>query len=166
MTDEQQLDSVRSAIRQLSPADRSVLEAVVQSLESEETVRVTTTPGTANDRVWSEMAILGWMSIDTPLEVSVDTRVYIVEQRAKKPLCEMLLDIKRDGLPDLFNELRREIPAKIVPPVIASGGLPSDVSMMLAGIIERTLQNYINDELHEEMLQDIVRKVHVLQKQK
>ncbi len=165
MTDEQQLDSVRSAIRQLSPADRSVLEAVVQSLESEESVRVTTTPGSANDRIWSEMATLGWMSVDTPLDVPVDTRVYIVERRTMKPLSEMLLDIKRDGLPDLFNELRREIPAKFVPSVIASGGTPSDVSLMLAGIIERTLRNYIKDELHEEMLQDIVRKVRLLQKQ-
>ena len=165
MTDEKQLETVRSAVRQLSPADLSILEALVQSLESEESVRITTTPGSANDRVWSEMTALGWMSPDAPLEVPVDTRVYIVKREAKEVLEGLLLDLKRDGLPQLFNELRRDIPARIVPPVIAAGGTPADVSMMLAGIVEGTMRKYINDELHEELLQDIVRRVHLLQKQ-
>jgi hypothetical protein len=47
-----------SQMRELSAADLSVLQAVVESLGVEDTLQVTTTPGSANDRLWSEMTKL------------------------------------------------------------------------------------------------------------
>jgi hypothetical protein len=162
MKTDEQTQSVLTRMRELSAADLSILEAVVGTLDREDTVRLTTTPGSANDRLWSEMTALGWMSTDAPLEVPVDTKVFVVHASAKEPLNTLLLDLKRDALPNLFSDLRREIPPKIVPPVVASGGTPADVTLMLAGIVERTMRKYIKPELHEEFLDDIVKKVRLL----
>ncbi len=162
MTSAEQTQALLTRMRELSAGDLSILEAVVESLEGEDEVRLTTTPGSANDRLWSEMTVLGWMSADAPLEVPVDTKVFVVHAAARERLSSLLLDLKRDALPALFSDLRREIPAKIVPPVVAAGGTPADVSLMLAGIVERTMRKYIKPDLHEAFVDDIVRKVRLL----
>jgi hypothetical protein len=152
-------------MREMSAADLSILQALVESLGVEDTVKVTTTPGSANDRLWSEMAKLGWMSADTPLEVPVATKVFVVHASAKEPLSTLLTEIQRDALPKIFSELRRDIPPKIAPPVIAASGTPADVSLMLAGIVEGTMRRWIKPELHEDFLDDIVKKVRLMSKE-
>jgi hypothetical protein len=162
MASAEQTQALLTRMRELSAGDLSILEAVVESLQGEDEVRLTTTPGSANDRLWSEMTVLGWMSADAPLEVPVDTKVFVVHAAAKEPLSSLLLDLRRDALPKLFSDLRREIPAKIVPPVVAAGGTPADVSLMLAGIVERTMRKYIKPDLHDAFVDDIVQKVRLL----
>ncbi len=166
MTTDEQRQSVLARLRELSPADLSILDAVIDSLASGQSVQVTTTPDSANDRLWSELATLalGWMTTDAPLDVPVENKLFTVRASAREPLAELLTDLKRDALPGIFNQLRRKMPARIAPPVIAAGGTPADVSMMLAGIIEGTMRRFIKAELHEPFLDDIVMKVRMLQK--
>jgi hypothetical protein len=152
-------------MRALSAADLSVLHGVVASLATEEEVRVTTTPGSDNDRLWSEMTKLGWMSADAPLEVPVASKVFVVHAAAKDALEALLIEIQRDALPQILSELRRDMPPKIARPVIAAGGTPADVALMLAGIVEATMRRWIKPELHEDFLDDIVKKVRLISKE-
>lgn len=165
MADDQQGRQLLPQMRALSAADLSVLQGVVASLATEESVRVTTTPGSANDQLWSEMTKLGWMSADAPLDVPVASKVFIVHAAAKEPLEALLIEIQRDALPQIFSALRRDIPPKIAPPVIAAGGVPGDVSLMLAGIVEATMRRWIRPELHDDFLDDIVKKVRLLRQE-
>ena len=71
------------------------------------------------------------------------SKVFVVHASAKDPLSALLTENQRDALPHIFSVLRREIPSKIAPPVIAAGGVPGDVSLMLAGIVEGTMRRWI-----------------------
>jgi len=46
-------------------------------------------------------------------------------------------------------------PPLIGPRVIASGGTPADLVMMLAGIVQSTMRRYIREDLHEEFLKAV-----------
>src|SRR3984893_4920264 len=155
MASDEQARQLLPQMRELNAEDLTVLQAVVESLGVEDPIRVTTTPGSANDRLWSEMTKLGWMDTDEPLEGPVAPKGFVVHASAKEPLSALLTEIQRDGLPTIFNELRREIPSKIAPPVIAASGTPADVALMLARIVEGTMRRWIKPELHEDFLVDI-----------
>ena len=165
MADDETGRALLPQLRALSAADLSVLRAVVDCLGEEDAPRVTTTPGSANDRLWTEMAKLGWMSADAPLEVPVASKVFIVHATAKAPLDALLTEVQRAALPGIFGALRRDVPPQIAPPVIAAGGTPADVSLMLAGIVEATMRRWIRPELHEEFLDDVAAKVRRLSKE-
>ena len=150
-----QIESLKTSLKEVSAADLSILEALPETLKQEETVRLVTSPGSKNDRLWSQMAALGWMQLDDPLQKHAQSCVYIVLRDARKSIEMLLLQVKRDELPNLFNELRRDIPNLIGPRVIAAGGAPSDLVMMLAGIVESTMRRWIVPDLHDEFLQAV-----------
>jgi hypothetical protein len=150
-----QIESLKKLVREMSAADLSILAAVPQTLQQEENVRLATISGSKNDLLWSQMATLNWMKLDEPLEQHPVSKVYVVSREAREPLEAFLLDLKRDELPNLLNEFRRDIPPLIGPRVIAAGGTPSDLVMMLAGIVQSTMRRYIREDLHEEFLQAV-----------
>jgi len=150
-----QLESLKTLMREMSAADLSILETVPQTLEQEESVRLVTVSGSKNDLLWSQMVALDWMKQEGPLEEHPASKVYIVSREARDPLEGLLLDLKRDELPKILNELRRDIPPMIGPRVIASGGTPADLVMMLAGIVQSTMRRYIREDLHEEFLKAV-----------
>ena len=150
-----QIESLKTLLKEMSAADLSILEVVPETLRQEETVRLATTSGSKNDILWSQMAALNWMKLDEPLEAHPVSKVYVVTREAREPLEALLLDLKRDELPNLFNEFRRDIPGLIGPRVIAAGGTPSDLVMMLAGIVQSTMRRYIREDLHEEFLRAV-----------
>lgn len=152
-------DRLKAQLRQMSSADRSILAALPESLKREESVRLATTSGSQNDLLWFQMVTLGWMELDQPLEGHAASKVYIVRRGAREHIEALLTDLKRDDLPKLFNEFQRDVPAMIVPRVLESGGTPSDVVMMLAGIVEGTLRRWIKPELHEEFLKALFDRV-------
>jgi len=152
---EAQMESLKARLRETSRGDLSILAALPETLAQEETVRLATTSGSQNDLLWSQMAALGWMELDQPLEGHAASKVYIVRRKAREPIEALLTDLKREELPKLFNELRRDVPPMIVPRVVASAGTPSDVVMMLAGIVEATMRRWIKPELHEEFLRAV-----------
>lgn len=150
-----QLEELKKLMRKMSAADLSILEALPQTLREEESVRLATTPGSENDMLWSQMAALKWMKQEEPLEEVPGSRVYVVRREAREPLEGLLLDLKRDELPKLLGEFRRDIPPLIGPRVIAAGGSPSDLVLMLAGIVQSTMRRYIREDLHEEFLKAV-----------
>jgi len=150
-----QIDSLKARLKDMSAADLSILAALSDSFKDEETVRLVTTPGSKNDVLWSEMAALNLMTLDKPLEEHAASRVYVVHREAGEPIEALLKELKSEQLPDLFNRLRREIPPLIAQPVIAADGTPSDVAMMLAGIVEATMYRWIKPELHEQFLKAV-----------
>jgi hypothetical protein len=150
-----QIESLKKLIKEMSAADLSILEAVPEALQQEECVRLATISGSKNDMLWSQMTALNWMKLDEPLEEHPESKVYVVPREAREPLEAFLLDLKRDELPNLLNEFRRDIPPLIGPRVIAAGGTPSDLVMMLAGIVQSTMRRYVREDLHAEFLQAV-----------
>jgi hypothetical protein len=152
---EAHIESLKTFLKEMSAADLSILEALPESLKQEETVRLVTIPGSKNDLLWSQMAALNLMKLDEPLEEHPRSKVYVVFREAREPIETLLMELKRDELPKLFNELRRDIPNMIAPRVIAAGGTPSDLAMMLAGIVESTMQRWIISDLHDDFLEAV-----------
>jgi hypothetical protein len=150
-----QIKALKAFMREMNAADLSILEALPLSLQQEENVRLATVPGSKNDVLWSQMATLNWMKQDEPLEEHPASRVYVVPREAREPLEALLLDLKRDELPKLLNEFRRDIPPMIGPRVIAAGGTPADLVMMLAGVVQSTMRRFIREDLHEQFLQAV-----------
>ena len=161
-----QIDSLKARMKEMNAADLSILAALSDSFKEEETIRLATIPGSKNDLLWSEMAALNLMTLDKPLEEHAASKVYVVHREAREPLEALLMDFKRDQLPDLFNRLRREVPPLIAPPVIAADGAPSDIAMMLAGIVEATMHRWIRPELHEEFLRAVFDRAHDLSRER
>jgi hypothetical protein len=149
------IDTLIPFLKEMSAGDLSILEALPETLRQEETARLVTIPGSRNDLLWSQMVALNWMKLGEPLEEHPASKVYIVSREALEPLETLLIQFKRDGLPDLFNELRREIPRLIGPRVVAAGGAPSDLALMLAGIVEGTMRRWIRPDLHDEFLKAV-----------
>jgi hypothetical protein len=160
-----QLELVKERLKSMSAADLSILAALPESLKEQETVRLVTIRGSNNDVLWAQMVPLGWMQLDQPLEEYPASSMYTVLPYAREPLEALLLDLKRDEMPEIFNELRREIPQQIAPRVIAAGGTPSDVAMMLAGIVEGTMRRWIQPELYDEFLQTVIDRARDLTKE-
>jgi hypothetical protein len=156
---QEQIESLKARLREMSPADLSILSALSQTFKENESVKLATIPGSKNDLLWSQMADLHWMKLDKPLEEHARSNVYIVSREALEPIEMLLMEIRRDELPKLFSQLRREIPHLIVPPAIAAGGTPSDVALILAGIVEATMRQWIKPDLHEDFLRAVFDRV-------
>ena len=150
-----QIEALKLLMREMSAADLSILEVLPQTLQEKDCVRLATTPGSENDVLWSQMAALNWMKEDEPLKEHPGAKVYVVPREARAPLEALLLDLKRDELPKLLAEFRRDIPPLIGPRVIAAGGTPSDLVMMLAGVVQSTMRRFIREDLHQEFLQAV-----------
>ncbi len=159
-----QIESLKRQMREMSAADLSVLEGALQTLQQEESVRLVTVSGSKNDALWAEMTTLNWMKADGPLKENLASRVYVLLREAREPLDALLLDLKRDELPNLLSEFRRDIPPLIGPRVIAAGGTPADLVMMLAGIVQSTMRRYIREDLHEEFLRAVFERARDLDK--
>ena len=156
---ETQIERIKAYLKEMSSADLSILRALPESLVQEEKVALATVPGSRNDQLWSQMAEIGWMTRDRPLEEHPASNVYIVGRSAIEPIEALLNELTRDELPRLFDQLRQSVPPMIAPPVIAAGGTPSDVVMMLAGIVDATMRRWIKPELHEEFLKAVLNRV-------
>jgi hypothetical protein len=58
----------------------------------------------------------------------------------------------------------QSLPQQIAPRVIAAGGTPSDVAMMLAGVVEGTMRRWIRPELYDEFLKTVIDRARDLTK--
>ena len=108
------------------------------------------------------MVTLAWMELDQPLQEHAASKVYIVRRGAREHIEALLTDSNATTFRSCstsFSVAWHGLPSMIVPRVIESGGMPSDVVMMLAGIVERTLRRWIKPELHEEFLRALFNRV-------
>jgi hypothetical protein len=151
--------SLVQRMRSMRPADLSVLAGMLQTPEPE--VNIATTIGSDNDLLWSEMARIGWMTLGSADDLPAGSRVFKVGAAGRERIAKLLDEVRhleertREAMPVLFNELCRQIPPQIAERVIAAGGNPSDLAMMLAGIVEATMRRWVQPELHDEFLRAV-----------
>lgn len=139
-----------------SAADRSILRAALEEPDSEQPILVTTTPGSNNDLLWTEMVALGWMSHAEPLDVPVSSRVFRINPTAKESIWGFLADHSHsESMAKLINELRADIPPKLIAAVHSVDGTPADLAIMLAAVVESTMRRAIKPELHDDFLREV-----------
>jgi len=92
---EEQIQSLKSQLRQMSAADLSMLMALPQSLREEESVSIATIAGSKNDLLWTQMAALNWMKLGEPLEEYPAAKVYVVSRDALEHIEALLEDLNR-----------------------------------------------------------------------
>jgi hypothetical protein len=158
MTDDRQVAHLRSTARELTAADLSILKAALADVTPERPTLLTTTPGSNNDRLWSEMVAMGWMSRAPQLDVPVPSQVYAVNFAACDRISEFLADLAHaDAMTAAINELRATVPRTLIEAVHAHDGRPYDLAMLLAAIVEGTMRRAIKPELHDEFLREVAR---------
>lgn len=141
----------------LSEADLSTLQASVQMLGGDQPVNVTTTAGSGNDLLWAEMAARGWMSLLEPLESLPNSRVYRLNPAGKEPISQFLAETRHSiEMTKIINDLRQSVPPWLIETVHRVDGVPADLAIMLAGIVESTMRRAIKPELHDEFLQEVM----------
>jgi hypothetical protein len=144
--------------RAATPADLSILEAALTELTADRPTMLTTTPGSNNDRLWSEMVALGWMTPGEELPVPVPSKVYIINSDARDEIRDFLADNARAAaMTAIINDFRTKIPPMVLDTVRSADGTPADVAIVLAGIVEGTMRRGIKPELHDEFLREVAK---------
>jgi hypothetical protein len=142
----------------VSAADLSILRAALEEPDSERLILVTTTPGSKNDLLWTEMVALGWMSHAEPLDVPVSSKVFRINPTAKESIWVFLADRNHsESMTKLINDLRAEIAPKLIEAVHRVDGTPADLAIMLAAVVESTMRRAIKPELHDEFLREVAK---------
>jgi hypothetical protein len=158
MSDDPLKEALKSIARDMTRADLSILKAAVDDLNPGRPTLLSTTPGSNNDRLWSQMAALGWMEHSDSLELPVQSRVYRIDPAAREQIAEFVADtLRADAIIAAVNELRATVPPKLIERVHAADGRPLDLAMMLAGIVEATMRRAIKPDLHDEFLREVAR---------
>ena len=158
-------EGIRALLREMGEADLSVLWAAVDTLGGEQDVNLTTTSGSSNDVLWTEMVKLGWMSIAAPDDLPAGSKLFTLHPQARAQLETLLATHAREAMPGIFNELCRTVPPMITKPVMAARGTPSDVALMLAGVVEATMRRFIKPDLHDEFLRAVADRAQDLRQQ-
>ena len=157
MNDEQR-QTLLSIARSMTAGDLSILQAALEELSPEQLTYLTTTPGSNNDKLWSEMVALGWMNTAEPLNVPVQNKLYVINPAAKEQIRGFLAENARaEAMTAIINDLRDKIPPMLLDAVRGADGTPSDLAIVLAGIVERTMRRAIKPELHDEFLREVAR---------
>src|SRR5580658_2320903 len=155
---DKQRQTLKAVARSATPADLSILQAALTELSPDRPTMLTTTPGSNNDKLWSEMVALGWMSAAEPLDVPVRSKVYVVNVAAQEEIRGFLADTARaEAMTAIINKFRTNIPPVLIDAVRGADGTPSDLAILLAGIVEGTMRRAIKPELHDEFLREVAR---------
>jgi hypothetical protein len=153
---DKQRQTLKAVARSATPADLSILQAALTELSPDRPTMLTTTPGSNNDKLWSEMVALGWMSAAEPLDVPVRSKVYVVNVAAQEEIRGFLADTARaEAMTAIINKFRTNIPPVLIDAVRGADGTPSDLAILLAGIVEGTMRRAIKPELHDEFLREV-----------
>jgi len=157
MTDTQR-QALQAIARSATPADLSILQAALTELSPDRPTMLTTTPGSTNDRLWSEMVALGWMNAADPLDAPVRSKVYVVNPEAQDAIRGFLADNARaEAMTAIINDFRAKIPPMLLNAVRGADGTPADVAILLASIVEGTMRRGIKPELHDEFLREVAK---------
>jgi hypothetical protein len=152
---DESLRHLPALLHDLSDGELSVLWQALETEGDGAAIHLTTTTGSANDRLWSAFARLGWMAEVTPHELPEGTKLFTLVPEGREPMRALLVTGARQRVANLFNRLCREMPPQIATPVISAGGTPADVAMTLAGIVEATMRRFIKPNLHDEFLKAV-----------
>ena len=155
---DKQRQTLQAVARTATPADLSILQAALTELSPDRPTMLTTTPGSNNDRLWSEMVVLGWMRAADPLDLPVRSKVYVVNPAAQDEIRGFLADTTRaEAMTAIINEFRANVPPVLIDAVRGADGTPSDLAILLASIVESTMRRAIKPELHDEFLREVAK---------
>src|SRR6202011_1668595 len=114
--------------RAMSAGDLSILQAALEEPDEERPIMVTTIPGSNNDLLWTEMVALGWMSTAEPLDAPVVSKVFLINPTAKEPIRRFLAERSHsESMTKIINDLRADIPPKLIEAVHRVDGTPADL---------------------------------------
>jgi hypothetical protein len=158
MNDEERRGALLALGRAMSAADLSVLEGALAEPTQGQAVNLTTTSGSRNDVLWSEMTALGWLTEGGPLELVPGAKLYEIPASAKPLIAQFLADLdKNAAMTRITNELRKDIPYRLIGAVRAVDGTPADLAILVAGIVEMTMRRALKAELHDEFLREVAK---------
>jgi hypothetical protein len=151
-------ESLMDLGRAMTEADASTLRAAIGEIDAEQSVSLATAAGSSNDRLWTEMAVLGWMTADDPPDLPAGTRAFRINPDARSAIARFLAQCQRSAsMTRITNELRASVPPWLMAAVHDVDGTPADLAILLAGIIESTMRRAIKPELHDEFLREVAR---------
>jgi hypothetical protein len=144
--------------RAMTDADASNLQAAIGELRAAQPVSLATTVGSNNDRLWSEMAALGWMTADDPPDLPAGTRGFRINPEAHSAIADFLASCRHSAsMTRLINDLCESVPPWLIGAVHAIDGTPADLAILLGGIVESTMRRALKPDLHDEFLREVAR---------
>lgn len=141
----------------MSAADLSILRAALEEPGAQPPILLTTIPGSKNDVLWTAMVAHGWMTCAEPLDVEVASKVFQINAAEKESIRRFLADLHSESMTKLVNELRADIPPKLIEAVHRVDGTPADLAIMVAGIVENTMRRALKAHLHDDFLREVAR---------
>jgi hypothetical protein len=158
MLSEVEREALLAVARCATPADLSILDAALMHLASDRPTLVTTMPGSNNDKLWSQMAALGWMRPAGRLDPRVISKLYVIDPAAGDAIRAFLADNARaEAMTEIINEFRGKIPSMLIDAVHGVDGTPAHLAILLAGVVEGTMRRAIKPELHDEFLREVAK---------
>ena len=144
--------------RAMTDADASNLRAAIGELDGAQPVLLATTVGSNNDRLWTEMAVLGWMTANDPPDLPAGTRVFRINPEAKRAIADFLAKCQHSAsMTKIINDLRASVPPWLIDAVHGVDGTPADLAILLGGIVESTMRRAIKPHLHDEFLREVAK---------
>jgi hypothetical protein len=144
--------------RAMTDADASNLRAAIGELDGAQPVSLATTVGSNNDRLWTEMAVLGWMTANDPPDLPAGTRGFRINPEAKSAIADFLAKCQHSALmTKIINDLRASVPPWLIDAVHGVDGTPADLAILLGGIVESTMRRAIKPHLHDEFLREVAK---------
>jgi hypothetical protein len=144
--------------RAMTDADASNLRAAIGELDGTQPVSLATTVGSNNDRLWTEMAVLGWMTASDPPDLPAGTRFFRINPEAKHAIADFLAKCRHSALmTKIINDLRASVPPWLIDAVHGVDGTPADLAILLGGIVESTMRRASKPHLHDEFLREVAK---------
>jgi hypothetical protein len=158
MKEQEQRGALIALARTMSAGDLSILQAALAEPNQDQAVNLATTAGSKNDVLWSEMTALGWLTERAPLELVPASRLYEFPAPSRPLIAQFLADLdKNAAMTRITNELRQDIPYRLIEAVRAVDGTPADLAILVAGIVEMTMRRALKPELHDEFLREVAK---------
>ena len=130
-------------LRALSAGDRSVLEASLARLPSDDGRFLGTTPDSLNDRLWSDFVALGWMRVHQEPQPKHPLKTFEITSEGVPKLTRLLSELNAARLSHasamlaIENEVCLPFARAVRTQVQAAGGDLSDVLMLTSMAIAR-----------------------------
>lgn len=127
-------------------------------LDGAQPVSMATAVGSNNDRLWTEMAVLGRMTANAPPDLPAGTRGFRINLEAKSVIADFLAKCQHSALmTKIINDLRASVPPWLIDAVHGVDGTPADLAILLGGIVESTMRRAIKPHLHDEFLREVAK---------
>lgn len=138
----------------MSDGDISTLEVGLSQPEA----KMVTSQGSPNDALWSEMVLLGWMSVQERTLGAAEgpsflAKEYTIEPAGREPITQLMTSLMHDRkMAAVCNDVYKKIISEIVEPVRAAGGGPHDYLIILQAVVSFMLNTCVKSEARDQVL--------------